>query len=54
MTVIDAKVRGADLFPVWNKSNREHTIVGTRPEELRAEADAALAASRRNYKSIGA
>lgn len=42
--VIEAKARGADLFPVWNKSNREHTIVGTKPEELRAEADAAVRA----------
>ncbi len=42
--VMDAKARGANLFPVWNKSNREHTIVGTKPEELRAEADAAVRA----------
>jgi hypothetical protein len=33
--VMEAKTRGADLFPVWNESNREHTIVGTKPEELR-------------------
>lgn len=36
--------RAVPLAPVWNKSNREHTIVGTRPESLRAEADAAVAA----------
>jgi hypothetical protein len=35
---------GVPIAPVWNKSNREHTIVGTRPESLRAEADAAVAA----------
>jgi hypothetical protein len=35
--------RGVPLAPVWNKSNREHTIVGTRPESLRVEADAAVA-----------
>ena len=32
---------GADLTPVWNKSNREHTIVGTTPADTRAAADAA-------------
>ena len=36
--------RGIALHPVWNKSNREHTIIGTRPEDLRAEADAAVKA----------
>ena len=30
--------------PVWNKSNREHTLIGTKPEGLRAEADAAVKA----------
>ena len=35
---------GFDVFPVWNKSNREHTIIGSRPDDLRAEADAAVAA----------
>ena len=35
---------GADVIPVWNKSNREHTFIGTEPASLRAEADAAVAA----------
>ena len=35
---------GADFIPVWNKSNREHTFIGTEPASLRAEADAAVAA----------
>jgi len=30
--------------PVWNKSNREHTIIGSQPDDVRAEADAAVAA----------
>ena len=34
---------GADVTPVWNKSNREHLFVGTEPSSLRAEADAAVA-----------
>lgn len=33
-----------DFVPVWNKSNREHQIVGTSPMETRMEADAAVRA----------
>ena len=32
------------MVPVWNKSNREHTFIGTEPSSLRAEADAAVKA----------
>jgi hypothetical protein len=35
---------GVDVVPVWNKSNREHTLIGTEPSSLRAEADAAVKA----------
>ena len=35
---------GVHFVPVWNKSNREHQIVGTNPAETRAEADAAVKA----------
>ena len=35
---------GAEFIPVWNKSNREHTFIGTEPASLRAEADAAVQA----------
>jgi hypothetical protein len=35
---------GAEVVPVWNKSNREHTFIGTEPASLRAEADAAVKA----------
>ena len=35
---------GVHFVPVWNKSNREHQIVGTEPSETRREADAAVAA----------
>jgi len=37
-----AKEKGVDIVPVWNKSNREHTIIGTSPDDTRAEADAAV------------
>jgi hypothetical protein len=42
--VIKAKENGVDITPIWNKSNREHKTVKTHPEELRAEADAAVKA----------
>src|SRR6266513_3071019 len=37
-----AAVRGAAIAPVWNKSNREHLIVGSEPASVRAAADAAV------------
>jgi hypothetical protein len=39
-----AKELGAAVVPVWNKSHREHTIIGTVPADVRAEADAAVEA----------
>jgi hypothetical protein len=42
--IIGAKGQGVDITPVWNKSHREHTIIGTSPGDVRAEADAAVAA----------
>ena len=35
---------GAEVVPVWNKSNREHSFIGTEPSSLRAEAAAAVQA----------
>lgn len=43
-----AAERGVEVIPVWNKSNREHMIVGSEPASVRAEADAAVAALRWN------
>ncbi len=34
--------RGVTVIPVWNKSNREHGIVGSEPAGVRAAADAAV------------
>ncbi len=42
--LIKAKEQGLDITPVWNKSNREHTIIGTGPVDTRKEADDAVAA----------
>jgi tagaturonate epimerase len=33
---------GVEVVPVWNKSNREHTIIGSEPAQTRAAADAAV------------
>jgi hypothetical protein len=42
--VAEAKKLGVDIDIVWNKSNREHTTIGTGPEDVREAADAAIAA----------
>src|SRR5947209_6400968 len=39
-----AAEQGADVIPVWNKSNREHTIIGSEPSSTRLAADAAVRA----------
>ncbi|MFZ1932157.1 MAG: tagaturonate epimerase family protein [Thermoguttaceae bacterium] len=40
--IVQAASEGVEVAPVWNKSHREHTIVGSRPAEVRAEADRAV------------
>ena len=37
-----AAEQGADVIPVWNKSHREHTTVGSKPDSVRTAADAAV------------
>jgi tagaturonate epimerase len=37
-----AAEHGADVIPVWNKSNREHTIIDSEPTTTRAAADVAV------------
>ena len=41
---VQAMELGAEFIPVWNKSNREHNLIGSEPASLRAEADAAVQA----------
>ena len=36
--------QGVEVIPVWNKSNREHTIIGSTPADTRAAADLAVKA----------
>ncbi len=40
-----ANVGRAALVPVWNKSFREHSLIGTKPDDVRAEADEAVRAA---------
>ncbi len=40
---IEAKKLGIDITPVWNKSNREHNIIGSEPSQTRQAADKAVA-----------
>ncbi len=40
--VMKAKEAGIEIVPVWNKSHREHTIIGTLPADVRKEADDAV------------
>jgi hypothetical protein len=42
--ILNAREAGIDVHPVWNKSNREHSIIKSKPDDVRAEADAAVAA----------
>ena len=39
---VKAGQQGASVVPVWNKSNREHNIVGSEPQSTRDAADAAV------------
>jgi tagaturonate epimerase len=39
-----AAQQGVEVIPVWNKSNREHLIIGSEPGATRAAADAAVKA----------
>lgn len=37
-----AAQQGVEVVPVWNKSNREHLIIGSEPDTTRKAADAAV------------
>ena len=39
---VQALQNGVEVIPVWNKSNREHTIIGSDPSSVRLAADAAV------------
>lgn len=37
--IIEAGRHGIEITPVWNKSNREHIIIGSQPDDVRREVD---------------
>jgi tagaturonate epimerase len=39
---VKAADAGVEVVPVWNKSNREHMIIGSEPSQTRVAADAAV------------
>ena len=39
---ISARELGVDICPTWNKSNREHEIIGSEPQSTRDAADMAI------------
>jgi hypothetical protein len=39
---MQAAQHGVEVIPVWNKSNREHNIIGSEPAQTRAAADQAV------------
>ena len=41
---VQALESGVEIVPVWNKSNREHTIIGSEPSSTRKAADTAVKA----------
>src|SRR6202034_2502379 len=41
---VNALNHGVEVVPVWNKSNREHMIIGSEPTSVRQAADAAVKA----------
>ncbi len=40
-----AAQQGVEICPTWNKSNREHNIIGSEPTSVRAAAEAAVRAA---------
>ena len=42
--IMRANAAGLAIVPVWNKSNREHSYIHSKPEDTRLEADAAVKA----------
>ena len=41
--VVQARNEDIHVSPVWNKSNREHSLIGTEPADVRRAAEAAVA-----------
>ena len=42
---VETAMAGVEITPVWNKSNREHLIIGSEPASVRKAADEAIVAA---------
>jgi hypothetical protein len=42
LSLLKARELGLEIIPVWNKSNREHTLIHSEPSGTRAAVDAAV------------
>jgi len=40
--IMEASQKGIEITPVWNKSDREHTIIGTKPDDVRKIVDSVI------------
>ena len=40
--LIAAQDQGVDIVPIWNKSNREHMLIGTQPASVRRKVEEAV------------
>ena len=49
---VEAAKLGIEIVPVWNKSHREHTTIGSEPESVRVAADAAVKPSSENVSLV--
>jgi hypothetical protein len=41
-TIIEAEKNGVEITPVWNKSNREHTTIGSEPADTLQAAEKSI------------
>ncbi|MDI3521662.1 MAG: tagaturonate epimerase [Anaerophaga sp.] len=44
-TILEAEKNGIEVTPVWNKSNREHTTIGSKPADTLKAAEQAIKAA---------
>ena len=47
-----AAEHGVEVIPVWNKSHREHTTIGSAPDSVRAAADAGRAKAEARIREL--
>lgn len=48
--IIDAASKGVDVTPVWNKSNREHTTIGSQPKDTLKAVEETIKSKNYNHQ----